>query len=72
MVAPWHPFLSTYAEKRHLFGDHVMVWWIWEQRSVATFNNERPSIASLLVTITADARTVNEGAIGCGVIILVG
>jgi hypothetical protein len=34
----------------------LTVWWIWKHRNAAIFDNTRPSMTSLLVTIKAEAR----------------
>ena len=34
----------------------LTAWWIWKQRSAVVFGNGQPNVASLLVTIQAEAR----------------
>jgi hypothetical protein len=38
----------------------LTAWWIWKHHNAAVFNNTRPSIASLLDTIKAEARAWAE------------
>jgi hypothetical protein len=33
----------------------LTTWWIWKHRNAAVFENTRPSVASLLETIKAEA-----------------
>uniref|UniRef100_A0ACD5XM55 Uncharacterized protein n=1 Tax=Avena sativa TaxID=4498 RepID=A0ACD5XM55_AVESA len=38
----------------------LMAWWIWKQRNAIVFNNENPSVPSLVDTIRAEARSWAE------------
>jgi hypothetical protein len=38
----------------------LTVWWIWKHRNAAVFDNTRPSVASLLDMIKAEARAWAE------------
>jgi hypothetical protein len=41
----------------------LTAWWIWKHRNAAVFDNTRPSVASLVDTIKAEARAWAEAGV---------